>query len=158
VGLAEIHAAEPHRVADRAVIAGQFGPGVHVFCGNVVPKRDPERTRVRLVGMIEVPPVVAAQHPQAETGVKRRIGLQETLQLRRHLGDFLVREHAVDAAVEAQISCPARTGSLRKTPMPWIGLSLSSVSTINIRAPRRFSPGATKRGAKGAIPGCRFRN
>ena len=54
---------ERHRVADRPIVARQLGSGLQVLRRHIVAEGDSERSRVRLVGMIEMAPVVAAQHP-----------------------------------------------------------------------------------------------
>jgi hypothetical protein len=98
--MAEIHSAKPDRIADCAVVTSQLGPGWHVSSGDVVAKGNTEGLRVWRLAVIEVPAVVAAQHPQFQTLMQCRIGVHETLQPIRHAVQLRIRENPVDAAVE----------------------------------------------------------
>ena len=105
-------------VADGAIVAGQLGPRRQVLGGDIVPERNAERAGIRRIRMIEVAPVVPAQHPQVEPGVVRRLGPKEALQRVGHLGQLGPGEHPIDPAVEPPDQLPDRTGSFRNTPMP----------------------------------------
>ena len=71
MGLAEIDARETHRIADRAIVAGQLGTCGKIYGGEVIPEGNPHGACVRCVRMIEVPAIVAAEHPKFEPIVQR---------------------------------------------------------------------------------------
>jgi hypothetical protein len=104
--MAELEPTRPDRIADRAIIAGQFGPDLEIFGSDVIAKGDPEGSRVRAIRMIEVPAIVATQNPEPQIAVKRRISAQKALEALWHLAHLGVREHPVDAAVEPPNELP----------------------------------------------------
>jgi hypothetical protein len=105
--MAEVEPALAHGVADRPVIARQLNPRLHIHGGHIVAEGDPERARVRCVGMVEMPAIVPAQHPQVQLGVERGVGPQKALKLFGHLPQLSVGEDAIDAAVKPpnEVAC-----------------------------------------------------
>jgi hypothetical protein len=72
--MAKIEAANAHHVANCLIVACQLGSRGEVESGYVVSKSDAQRSGRRLIGMIEVPAVVAAEHPKLRGLMERRIG------------------------------------------------------------------------------------
>ena len=119
MGLAEVHAFEPHGVADRPVVAGQFRSRLQIHGCDVVTEGDAERTGIRLVRMVEVPAIIATQYPQLQVAVQGGVSAEELLKLFGHLLQFIISEHAIDAAVEApdQITGTDALGQEHADPM-----------------------------------------
>jgi hypothetical protein len=127
MGLAEADTAEADCIADRAVIAGQFGAGLQVPGRHIIAKCNAERLRIGRIRMVEMAPIVPAKHPQLQLAVKSRVSFQKTLQLFRHVLQLVVGEDPVDAAVEPpdELSCPDRLAEEHADPMDRTGPELS---------------------------------
>ena len=103
--------------------------------------------------MIEMAPVVAAQHPQLKFAVQGRIGPQERCSrsgISRNSSSEKTRSMRLS---KRQMRSPARTRSVRNTPIPWIGLARSSVPPSSSRTlpTRADMPQRSLR--KKAVPG-----